>query len=81
MLSFLKNSVEYIESLLNVFGKKALFAKILKDVAASIWDDHNGKVPVHLHEIISIPSLKPCSAQLTLQYAFNQLNVSIVMMS
>jgi len=34
------NSVEYIESLLNVFVKKAVFAKILKDVAVSIRDDH-----------------------------------------
>ena len=76
-----KNSVEYIESLLNIFGKKAVFARILKDVAVSIQDDYNGKVPDNLHDLVSIPSLKPCSAQLTLQYAFNQLNVSIVMMS
>ena len=69
------NSVEYIESLLNVF------AKILKEVAVSIRDDHNGKDPDNLHDLVSIPSLKPCSARLTLQYAFNQLNVSIVMMS
>ena len=75
------NSVEYIESLLNVFGKKAVFAKILKDVAVSIRDDHNGKVPEYLHVLESIPSFKPCSARLTLQYAFNQCNVSIVMMS
>jgi len=75
------NSVEYIESLLNVFGKKAVFAKILKDVAVSIQDDHNGIVPDNLHDLLSIPSLKPCSARLTLQYAFNQLDVSIVMMS
>ena len=54
-----KNSIEYIESLLNVFGKKAVFAKILKDVAISIWDDHNGKVPDNLDDLLSIPSLKP----------------------
>jgi len=42
-------------------------------VAVRIQDDHNGKVLDNLHDLVSIPSLKPFSAHLTLQYAFNQL--------
>jgi len=39
-----KNSVEYIESLLNIKKKKVVFAIILKDAAVRIRDDHSGKV-------------------------------------
>jgi len=50
----------------------------VKDVATSIWDDHNGKVPNNLDGLLSILGIKSCSAHLTLHYAFNQVNGSPV---
>jgi len=66
--------------LIECIWEEAVFAKILKDVAVSIWDDHNGKVPDNLNDLLSIPGNKSCSAHLTPQYAFKQLNVSLVTM-
>ena len=59
---------------------KAVFAKILKDVAVSIWDEHSYQVPDNLDDLLSIPGINSCSTHLMLQYAFNQLNVSLVTM-
>ena len=74
-------SVESIQSHLNVLGKYLYFAKILKGVAVSIWDEHSYQVLDNLDDLLSIPGINSCSACLTLQYAFNQLNVSLVTIS
>jgi len=71
-----ENNVKSIECT----WKKLEFAKKLKDVAVSIWDDYNEKVPENLDSLLSILGIKSCSACLTLQYAFNPLNVSFVTM-
>jgi len=81
------NSAEYIASQLNLLGTKPVFVKILKDVSVSIWDDHKGKVPDNLddllskvpdnlEDLLSILGIRLCSACLTLQDAFNQLKMS-----
>jgi len=71
-------SVESIQSHLNVLGKSLYFAKILKDVAVSIQDEHSYQVPDNLDDLLSIPGINSCSARLMLQYALNQLNMSLV---
>ncbi len=74
------NSAEYIAIQLNLLGTKPVFVKLLKDVAVSIRDDHNGKVLDNLDDLLSIPDIRSCTAHMTLQYAFNQLNLSLVTM-
>ena len=49
-----------------------------KDVAVSIWDEHSYQVPDNLDDLLYILGINSCSARLMLQYAFNQLNVSLV---
>jgi len=71
-------SVESIQGHLNALRKFLYFAKILKDVAVSIWDEHSYQVLDNLDDLLSILGINSCSARLTLQYAFNQLNVSLV---
>ncbi len=71
-------SVEFIQSQLNALGKYPYFAKILKNVAVSIQDEHSYQVLDNLDDLLSILGINSCSARLTLQYAFNQLNVSLV---
>ncbi len=52
------NSAEYIVSQLNVIGTKPVFVKLLKDVALSIRDDHNGKVLDNLDGLLSILGIR-----------------------
>jgi len=72
------NSVEFMQSQLNVLGKQTDYAKILKNVAVKIQDDHNGKVLDNLDGLLSLPAIASCSARLTLLYAFNQVNISLL---
>ena len=60
-------SVESIQSHLNVLGNCPYFAKILKDVAVSIRDEHRYQVLDNLDDLLSIPGINSCSAHLTLQ--------------
>ena len=60
-----------------MYLKKTVFARILKDVAVRIQDDHSGKVLDNLDDLLSIPGINSCSAHLMLQYVFNQLNMSL----
>ena len=63
---------------MNVLGKFLYFTKILKDVAMSIRDEHSYQVLDNLDDLLSIPGINSYSVHLMLQYAFNQLNMSLV---
>jgi len=72
------NSVEFIQSQLNVLGENWTCAKIWKNVAVSIQDDHNWQVLDNLDGLLSLLGIKSCSAHLMLQYALTKLTLSLV---